>query len=121
MTLELNTVTIIFSLLLLLAVVMVWRSVRRFDRDWADYHLHDLLMENGRASKAAHVMMASFAVTTWFFIYYTLAGKMTEGYFGLYIGAWIAPVVARLIKNDGASNPTTIIHAQGPSTTEVKQ
>lgn len=104
---EPSVMTLVFALLLLLGFIIIWRSVKQFDRDWADYHLHDLLMENGRASKAAHVMMASFSVTTWFFIYYTLAGKMTEAYFGLYIGAWIAPVVARLIKNDPATTVTT--------------
>ena len=56
-------------------------------------------MENGRASKGAVVLMGSFIATTWFFVYYALVGKMTEGYFGLYAAAWIAPVVARIITN----------------------
>jgi hypothetical protein len=46
-------------------------------------------MENGRASKGAVIMLGAFAATTWFFVYYALTGRMTEGYFGLYSAAWI--------------------------------
>lgn len=94
----------IAAVVALLVVFIVLRSLRKLHQDRnVDFDLRDLLMENGRVSKAAAVMMGSFAATTWFFIYYALNGKMTEGYFGLYIGAWIAPVVARLVSN-GATN-----------------
>ena len=84
----------IFALLAALLVLIAWRSLRKMHSDPAvNFDLRDLLMENGRVSKAAAVMMGSFAATTWFFVYYALNGKMTEGYLGLYVAAWIAPVV----------------------------
>ena len=97
MTIEPQTFGVVFALLIVLAILLIWRSLRKMNADSANpYDWHDLLMENGRASKAAHVMMGAFAVTTWAFVYMTLTGRMTEGMYGLYSAAWIAPVVARL-------------------------
>jgi hypothetical protein len=64
--------------------------------------LLDLLSENGRLSRSACVMMGAFGVTTWMLIQLTLNGKMTEGFFGLYSAAWIAPTVTRMIVNGTA-------------------
>jgi hypothetical protein len=69
------------------------------------FDILDLLMENGRISKAAVVMMGSFALTTWIMISLTSTDKLTEGYLGIYVGAWIAPVVVRLIANGGQYTP----------------
>jgi hypothetical protein len=67
-----------------------------------DFNVLDLLMENGRVSKAAFVMMGAFSLTSWMMVQLTLIGKMTEGYFGLYSAAWIAPVVVKLITQSSA-------------------
>jgi hypothetical protein len=68
------------------------RTLQRWSReDENPFELRDLFMENGRASKGAVIMLGAFAATTWFFVYYALTGRMTEGYFGLYSAAWIAP------------------------------
>lgn len=76
------------------------------------FDILDLLMENGRISKAAVVMMGSFALTTWIMISLTSTDKLTEGYLGIYVGAWIAPVVVRLIANGGQYTP----HNDSPNT-----
>ena len=68
-----------------------------------DFNVLDLLMENGRVSKAAVVMMGAFSLTSWMMVQLTLTGKMTEGYFGLYSAAWIAPVVVKLITQASAT------------------
>lgn len=92
-------IALLVALLVLLAILV---SLRRAHNDpTSTFDLRDLLMENGRVSKAAAVMMGSFAATTWAFIYLTLAGKLTEGLFGLYAATWIAPVISRLIKSNG--------------------
>lgn len=94
-------IALIVALLLALAIMV---SLRRMHNDaTSTFDLRDLLMENNRVSKAAAVMLGSFAATTWFFVYYALTGRMTEGYFALYTAAWIAPVVARLIKSNGSA------------------
>lgn len=60
--------------------------------------IRDLVMEDGKLSKIACVMMGSFTVTTWMMINLTLNGKMTEGYLVIYGGLWVSPVVTRIIK-----------------------
>lgn len=108
-----------FSLVAVLLALLIWRSLRKMhDAPDVTFDLRDLIMENGRVSKAACVMMGAFASTTWFFIYYTLAGKMTEGYFALYGGFWITPVVARIIKQNGdASTPSKVTATTTTETT----
>lgn len=87
-----------FGLVACIVALVIVVSLRRWSRDEENpFDVRDLVMENGRASKGAVVLMGSFAATTWFFIYYSLTGRMTEGYFGLYSAAWIAPVVARML------------------------
>ncbi len=108
--LGLHRMEVIFALGALAAAGFIWRSLRRMhDATDINFNLRDLLMENDRVSKAACVMMGAFAATTWQFIYYTLNGKLTEGYLGIYVAAWIAPVVARLIAKpeSGATQVTT--------------
>lgn len=81
----------------LVALVIV-RGLQRWQFDSASrFDIQDLLLENGQASRGAVVMMGAFVVTSWLFVYYTLSGKMTEGYFGLYVGAWVTPVVVRML------------------------
>ena len=94
-----QTFGIVFALLLAVAALMIWRSLKAFNDANNEYNWHDLLMENGKASKAAHVMLGAFVATTWAFIYMTLTGKMDAVLFGVYSAAWIAPVVTRLVTN----------------------
>lgn len=99
MTIHPWQVALIVALLALLAILI---SLRKMHNDpTSTFDLRDLLMENGRVSKAAAVMMGSFVVTTWIIVYLTLSGKLTEGFLVIYVGAWITPVVTRLIKSNG--------------------
>lgn len=101
MTIEPWQIALVVALLVALGVMI---SLRRMHNDpTSTFDLRDLLMENGRVSKAAAVMMGSFAATTWAFVYLTLSGKLTEGLFGLYAATWIAPVISRLIKSNGSA------------------
>lgn len=86
-------------LLLALAVLaMLFALVRRSRSAHSALNLDDLLLgEDGKLSKAAAVMIGAFAMTTWLMVYLALQGKMTEGYLAIYVGAWIAPTVTRLI------------------------
>jgi hypothetical protein len=89
--------TLIAALIFAILAFGIVRTLQRWNREKNDFELRDLFMENGRASKGAVIMLGAFAATTWFFVYYALTGRMTEGYFGLYSAAWIIPVVARMI------------------------
>lgn len=94
-----------------LIVVSFWRA---HSRPGFDFNAFDLIMENGRVSKIAMAFMLVLAVSTWVIVAQQLAGKLTEGMFGLWLGAWVTPLVAKVVfnKSDMPSGTT--------STTEVK-
>lgn len=100
----------------LLTVFIVWCFIeaRRLNsRSDNTFEILDLLMENGRISKAAVVMIGAFILTTWMMVTLTLKDKLTEGYLGIYVAAWITPVVVRLITGT-PSNPNK---AEAPPST----
>lgn len=117
MMLELLTKQNGMALLLGVIVFLIVFSAIRMHRDPnSDFNLLDLLMENGHVSKAAVVMMGAFALTSWMMIELTMIGKMTEGYFGLYAGAWIAPVVVKLVTQGPTShNPRIEREPENPT------
>lgn len=87
----------------ILAAIVIWLLITLIRRDKSSsskINLEDLLIgDDGKMSKAAAVMLGAFAMTTWLMVYLTLNAKMTEGYLAIYVGAWIAPTVTRLIIN----------------------
>ena len=82
--------------LLIVVLIIVWSLYKAHRRIQNDFSLFDLLMENGRVIKIACVFLGSFAVTSWIMIRVTLDGKMNEGLFMAYAGAWIVPMTAKL-------------------------
>lgn len=101
MTLEGWQLKTVMALLLALIALLMWRGlVRRNHASASQINLDDLLLgDDGKMSKAAVVMLGAFGVTTWMMVFLTLQGKMTEGYLGIYVAAWIAPTVTRLVTN----------------------
>ncbi len=90
----------------ILLTLLILRAFMRWTCDAGNtFEIRDLFMENGRASKGAVVLMGAYVATTWHFVYYTVTGRMTEGYFGLYSAAWIAPIVARVIFGEKPQEP----------------
>lgn len=87
--------------ILAIAVLLVFWGLERRNRNAGSaINLDDLLIgDDGKISKAAAVMMGSFALTTWVMIYLTLESKLTEGYFAAYLAGWVAPAVTKLIVN----------------------
>jgi len=86
---------VVLGIVLIVAVI----SLRRRDRcSSSAIKLEDLLIgEDGRLSKAAAVMMGSFALTSWVIAYLAVNDKLTEGYFTAYVAAWVAPTVTALV------------------------
>lgn len=93
----------LFIGVVVLVVLLIARSLTRRDRDsCSDIKLEDLLLgEDGKISKAACVMFGAFVLSTWVIAYLTATAKLTEGYFTAYLGAWVAPTVAKLIFTKG--------------------
>lgn len=64
-----------------------------------DFNAFDLIMNKGKVDKIAVSYMLVLGVSTWIMIDLQINGKMTEGYFLAYIGAWIAPLVSKVAFN----------------------
>lgn len=90
-------------------LLIVWSFYRIHQNPNVDLNLFDLLLEGGRMSKISVAFMVAFCFSTWLMAYLALAGKMTEGYFGLYGTLWVGPLVARVIfnKQDFSTTETT--------------
>ena len=86
----------------LLAVIVILYRVQRNPDNRFD--LLDLLMDNGRLSRVAFAFIGSFAVTNWVIVTLTLNGKLTEGYLTIYVAAWVAPLVTRILKGSVATD-----------------
>ena len=95
-----NLIKLAMAVLLLLVVIyLTIILIKRSRSSSSNLDLEDLLLgDDDKISKAAFVMMGSFAMTTWLMIYLTLNAKMTEGYLSIYVGAWIVPTVVKMIK-----------------------
>lgn len=74
--------------------VSFWRAHRRPD---VQFNLLDLLLENGRVSKISFAFMLVLGVSTWVVVDLQVKGRLTDGTFGLWLGAWVAPLVARVV------------------------
>lgn len=99
MNLQLPEIQLSFIVLTIMALaigISLWRAHVRQD---VDFSLFDLLMENGRVSKIAFAFMTVLAMTTWVIVHLTVSGKLTEGYLGLYLTAWVTPLIARVVFN----------------------
>ena len=94
---NITKILMMISLVGVIALIVVV-LVKRDRSTTSAINLEDLLLgEDGKLSKAASVMMGAFAMTTWLMVYLALNAKMTEGYLAIYVGAWIAPTVTRLV------------------------
>ena len=94
-------------------LLIVWVLERRSKNAVSKINLDDLLIgDDGKISKAAFVMHGSFVVTSWVMVYQTLNKTLTDASFGLYVAAWVAPTVTKLIKGAPppvSSTETTVI------------
>lgn len=84
------------------------------------FNAFDLITENGKVSKIALAFMLAFAVTTWILIDQQIKGTLSEGVFGLYLGAWVAPLVAKVVFNK-VEMPSTTVTATVTKTETTKE
>lgn len=74
--------------------VSFWRAHHRADFQFSAF---DLVMENGRVSKIAVAFMMVLGVSTWVIVDMQVKNKLTEGMFGLWLTAWVTPLVAKVV------------------------
>lgn len=87
---------------------IMWSIYRLHLNPVVNFNMLDLLMENGRVSKVSCLVMGAFFVTSWIMVDLESKARMTEGYLGLYAGAWVAPLIARLMNQPVDASKTTI-------------
>jgi len=87
------------KLMLVLIVIVFALILYRFQKDTSrpDFDLTMLVMHNGKVDKFAFCFMASFVMMTWMIVYMVLHKTITEGYIGIYVAAWVAPLTAKII------------------------
>lgn len=103
------------AVLCLLALIALWTVIRRSNNGKSKINLDDLLLgEDDKMSRAAVVLMASFAVTTWGMVYMWLNDKMTEAYFGAYGLLFVTPAVTKLIVNAGVAKAKAMAGVGSP-------
>lgn len=92
------------------AVLVVWSFWHAQRKPGFDFDMFDLIMENGKVSRLALWYNLAGAVSTWVVVDNQVKGTLTEGLFGLWLGAWVGPIIARLVfdKKD-MPTPGTII------------
>lgn len=85
---------IILALAVLVVLVSLWRAHRNA---LVRFNIFDLVMENGRVSKISVSYMLVLGVSTWVVVNQEISGKLTEGIFGMWLAAWVSPLVARVV------------------------
>lgn len=91
------------QLFLGLAFIALVVSFRRAHKDPRfEFNVFDMIMEDGKVAPLQVVFMIVFAVSTWVIVDLQIKDKLTEGLFGLWLGAWATPLVAKIVfkKND---------------------
>lgn len=107
--------------LLIVALVIAWSFYRAHrDKSFA-FNLFDLLMENGRLSKVACIVMGAFTVHTWIMVRLTFDAKMSEGYLTIYGATWVAPLLARMFMPMQSSTATATTTTSATVTTKGKK
>ncbi len=82
-------------------VFIFWMLYRANASKKNPFEWQHLLMDahTGIASKEALWAWGFYFLTVWFFIYATLRNRMTEGYFGMMLAAWVSPKIVDTVVN----------------------
>ena len=107
---KIDAMQVILAVVVLAIAVSVWNAHKSHS---TIFNAFDLLMENGRVSKIAVAFMLVLVVSTWVIVDQQISGKLTEGMFGLWLTAWVTPLVAKVVfakaEPPGTTTTTTIM------------
>lgn len=104
---------IILAVCAVLVVLSFWHAHRK---PGFDFDAFDLIMENGKVSRLALWYNLAGAVSTWVIVDLQAKGQLTEGMFGLWLGAWVGPIIAKLVFNKSEMPTGTTITTKIEST-----
>jgi hypothetical protein len=91
---------LIYALIVLIVTLFLVRAHRDPDNP---FDLFDLLKINGRVSKVAVAFLTTLFTSSWYVVHEALERQLTDTAFAAYLAAWVAPIVAAILKGDGVS------------------
>ena len=69
------------------------------------FDLFDLLKINGHVSKVAVAFLTTLFTSSWYVVHEALEKQLTDTAFAAYLAAWVAPIVAAILKGDAGISP----------------
>lgn len=91
-----NPMVIVLAIALAVLLIMFWRAQRDAKNP---FDITDLFMEAGHASVTKLLFMATWGMTTWAVVDNEIKHTLTDAIFGLYLAAWVTPLVAKVVFN----------------------
>jgi hypothetical protein len=91
---------LIYAGIILIIAFFLYRAHRDPDNP---FDLFDLLKINGRVSKIAVAFLTTLFTSSWYVVHEALEKQLTDTGFAAYLAAWVAPILAAILKGDGAS------------------
>jgi hypothetical protein len=88
---------LIYAAILLIVALFLIRAHRDPDNP---FDLFDLLKINGRVSKVAVAFLTTLFTSSWYVVHEALEKQLTDTAFAAYLAAWVAPIVAAILKGD---------------------
>lgn len=83
----LNYTGILLFVVVVVFTAFLWRLNRS---DKTKFFFDDLLIDlDGKASTSKLAQVVALIASTWAFLHVTLAGELTEWFYGLYMGIWV--------------------------------
>jgi hypothetical protein len=90
----------IYAGVMLIVAFILWRLHRDPNNN---VDLTDLLQINGRVSKIAVAFLTTLFTSSWYVVHEALEKQLTDTAFAAYLTAWVAPIVAAILKGDTPS------------------
>ena len=91
---------LIYASIVIIVALFLIRAHRDPDNT---FDLFDLLKINGRVSKVAVAFLTTLFTSSWYVVHEALEKQLTDAAFAAYLAAWVAPIVAAILKGDGVS------------------
>lgn len=87
--------TAVYALIAL--VISLWLYRAHINQS-VDIDLYDLLKENGKLSKISVAFLVTLFTSSWYVVHEATEGTLSDVAFGSYLAAWVAPIVAHVLK-----------------------
>jgi len=91
---------LVYSTVVLIVALFLYKAHRDPN---SPFDLTDLLKINGKVSKIAIAFLTTLFTSSWYVVHEALEKQLTDTAFAAYLAAWVAPIVAAILKGDVAA------------------